>query len=83
MVRRRSTVRFRKGAPAQRHISNGGYELRGLVQARAAFPELTFVDPLSGGGLSADAAEFVIDDRLGWRCGPAGFTGGNVCSAPN
>lgn len=35
------------------------------TKARAAFPELTTVDPLSGGGLSADAAEFVIDDRLG------------------
>ena len=31
MVRRRSTVRFRKGAPAQRRISNSGRNIRGLV----------------------------------------------------
>ena len=31
MVRRRSTVRFRKGAPAQRRISNSTCDIRGLV----------------------------------------------------
>lgn len=34
------------------------------TKVTTVFPELSFVHPLSGGGLAADAAEFVIDDRL-------------------
>src|SRR5437588_3811146 len=79
MVRRRSTVRFRNGAPAQRTNSNRSNGPRGpfrgpsssLIEPRGASVCLRFAELCGLGGSLMDLLDCAEDHRRGALDGPA------------